>query len=291
VLLPGQFNIDLAGGGAEAFDAQGRRLIQGPTQHGLEIATMLAMALPMTVVALLGSSSLRRRAVFAVAIAFIFAGCVSTYRKTGILAPVAGLAMMALLRPVQMVKLLPLGLIIVVIVHAVSPGALGSVVAQLKPERLDNQSVNQRKADYDAVHPDVFNHPAVGRGYGTYDPHKYRIIDNEYLLRLIETGFLGLAAYLGLMLSVAGTNLRTIRQGHPQRAAPALAAAGAAAAFLVASALFDVMSFPHAPYVFLYIAGLAAACATQREETHEASAAATRPIAGWLGAPRSARSA
>lgn len=284
-LLPGQFNMDLAGDGLDAFDAQGRRLIQGPTQHGLEIATMLAMALPMAVVELLRSANLRRRAVFALAIGLIFAGCVSTYRKTGIIAPVAALAMLALLRPAQMVKLVPLGLVIVAMVHALSPGALGSVFAQLKPDRLDSQSVNHRKADYDAVHPDVFNHPAVGRGYGTYDPHRYRIIDNEYLLRLIETGFLGLAAYLGLILAVVGANLRTVRRGDPLRAPPALAAAGAAVAFLTASALFDVMSFPHAPYIFLSIAGLAAVC-VMRPEPAPVPAGLTPVPATWRGAPR-----
>jgi hypothetical protein len=42
------------------------------------------------------------------------------------------------------------------------------------------------------------------------------------------------------------------------RASPALAASAAAVVFLVASSLFDAMSFPHAPYIFMTFAGLAA---------------------------------
>jgi hypothetical protein len=36
----------------------------------------------------------------------------------------------------------------------------------------------------------------------------------------------------------------------------ALAVAAAAIAFLVVSTLFDAMSFPHCPYIFLWLAGL-----------------------------------
>ena len=263
-ILPDQFRVATPSADGKV-DALGRRLIQGPTQHGLEIATLLAMALPLAMVGLIGASSLRRRALYGLVVALLFAGSVSTYRKTAIIAPAAGLVAITLFRPVQMIKLLPLGAVIVVGVHFLSPGALGSSAVQLLPERFDSATVAGRTTDYDAVRPDVLNHPAFGRGYGTYDPHAYRFLDNEYLLRLLETGFVGMAAYLAVILSVLGVSYRWIRRHDPLRGPPALAAAGAASAFLVASALFDAMSFPHVPYVFLSIAGLAAACVRRGE--------------------------
>jgi hypothetical protein len=42
--------------------------------------------------------------------------------------------------------------------------------------------------------------------------------------------------------------------------------AAVAAAFLTLSALFDVLSFPHATYIFLYTAGLVAVVIAAREE-------------------------
>jgi hypothetical protein len=52
-----------------------------------------------------------------------------------------------------------------------------------------------------------------------------------------------------------------IRSRDRELAAVWLSAAATAVVFLVVSQLFDVMSFPHAPYVFLSIAGLAATTA------------------------------
>ena len=34
------------------------------------------------------------------------------------------------------------------------------------------------------MQPDVAAHPTFGRGYGSYDPHKYRIIDNQYIRKV-----------------------------------------------------------------------------------------------------------
>jgi hypothetical protein len=50
----------------------------------------------------------------------------------------------------------------------------------------------------------------------------------------------------------------TIRSRDPVRSPVALAVAAAAVGFLVLSTLFDIMSFPHVPYIFLYLAGLLA---------------------------------
>jgi len=49
-----------------------------------------------------------------------------------------------------------------------------------------------------------------------------------------------------------------VRSRDRERAPPALVVACAAMAFLTVSFLYDVMSFPHAPYIFLTYAGLLA---------------------------------
>jgi polysaccharide biosynthesis protein PslJ len=145
----------------------------------------------------------------------------------------------------------------------ISPGALGSLRNQLMPGRFDtSNSTTGRTADYAAVQPDLGTHPVFGRGYGSYDPHKYRLIDNQYLGLAIETGGIGLAAYLLLLVAVIGVTWTARRSDDPARGPPALAASGAAVAMGVAAALFDVFAYPQVPYVFMFVAGLAAVCSS-----------------------------
>jgi O-antigen ligase len=103
----------------------------------------------------------------------------------------------------------------------------------------------------------------LGRGFGSYDHASYRILDSDFLGRLIDMGILGLAAYVLMMLSVVATARPVIRSRHPTWAPVALACAAAGVATLVGAALFDELSFPHDPYIFLTLAGFLAAIATR----------------------------
>ena len=117
-------------------------------------------------------------------------------------------------------SLLGLALVLGVLVHATSPGALGSVLAQLEPGHVNTvATTTDRVARYDAVMPDIMSHLLIGRGYGSYDPHKYRILDNEYLGVVIAVGLLGLVGYAAILLAMMVLAHRTIR--GPDPAAPA----------------------------------------------------------------------
>ena len=52
-----------------------------------------------------------------------------------------------------------------------------------------------------------------------------------------------------------------------------LAASAGCAAYAVVSFTFDAMSFPQAPYMFFFAAGLIAAAASQRDEEQDVEAA------------------
>jgi hypothetical protein len=78
------------------------------------------------------------------------------------------------------------------------------------------------------------------------------------LSRVVETGVVGLAAFVLMGVCVVLCARAAIRSRHPTWAPIALAGAGAAVAFLVVATLFDVMSFPHAPYIFLCMAAMLA---------------------------------
>jgi hypothetical protein len=239
-------------------DSIGRLTVYGPTNQPLELAALLAMVLPFAVMGAIDATTRGRRWLYALAIALLLAGGMATYRKTSLVAPVGALALLATYRPRELARsLLGLGLVLGVLVHFTSPGALGSVLSQLEPGHVNGVlTTTDRTARYDAVMPDVLRHPLLGRGFASYDPHKYRILDNEYLGLLITTGAIGVAAYLAILGAMMSLAHRTIRGSDPRRSSLALAGLASIGVVALASALFDVLSFPHVPYLLFFVAGM-----------------------------------
>jgi hypothetical protein len=264
-ILPGAFSVVEVD--ESAVDGIGRRIVQGPGEGPLEAVAMLAMALPIALVRLLQSDEWRRRILYGLAACVLVAATFATYRKSAVLAPIAVVLTLAYFRRRELLKLAPLSMVMLVIVSVLSPGAVRSTVDQfLRPDRLDVPTVSDRASDYDAIRPDLWTHLAFGRGWGSYNHETYRILDTEILHRTVEMGVLGLVVFLLMVLSVILSARKTIAGRDPRWAPVALMGAAVAAAFLVLSTLFDVLSFPHPTYIFLYTAGLVAVVIAQSEE-------------------------
>ena len=277
LLLPDSISV-----GSPPLDSKfGRPTVVGPTEHGLAIATLFAMALPFAVVRMMTAPDRRARLISFAATGLMLAGAMGTLRKTGAVAPAAALVVLMLYRPRGMLRLLPAGLILLIGIQLVTPGAMTRIKAQLVGGVAEQSSTQGRTDDYDAVLPDVLTNPVLGRGYGTYDSAEYRILDNEYLGTVIETGLLGVVAYLGVIVAVMLVCHRVIRRPQPGLSpTTALAASAAAVAFAVATGLFDVLSFPHAPYMFFFVAGLAVVATARR--TGPSQGLATAPSGGGV---------
>jgi O-antigen ligase/polysaccharide polymerase Wzy-like membrane protein len=255
-LLPPIFAF-VSDGNGSGLDSLGRRWIAGPAGYGVEAVGMLAMALPIAVVRMLNTPERRRRAMYGAAIAVLLAGIFATGRKSALLAPAAVMLTLGYFRRRELLSLAPFGLVIVFAVTAVSPGAVHSVVAQFtRSDAGSVATVSDRAADYDAVRPDMWTHLLFGRGFGTYNHQTYRILDSEVLSRVVETGLVGLAAFLLMLLSVVLAARKIASGRDPLRAPVALCGVAAAVCFLVISTLYDAWAYPHGTYVFLYIAGL-----------------------------------
>jgi hypothetical protein len=269
---------------ASVFDELGRRDVVGPTELGLEAVAILSMAFPIAIVGIMHAKRWSGRIVYGIAVLILGLAMLSTYRKSALLAPVTvGLAL-AYFRPRQALKLAPLAAVVIAVMAIAGFSAFQSVTGQFESDRLDVGTVNDRVADYDAVRPDVLTHPAIGRGFGSYEnanaPADNRILDSELLLRVVETGIIGLAVFLLVIGTVIVVAAGILRQGDPLRAPPALAIGAAGAAFLCLTSLFDEWSFPHAVYIFLTLAGLLAVLVRSTEE----GTPSVRPAAG-LGTP------
>lgn len=269
----------------------GRKTIVGPGAHALVPVTLLGMAIPFCVVMMLITP--KRRLAYLLLTGIVLAGTVSTIRKASFVAPAAALLVLVAYRPRQMMRLAPLGLVLIAICQVLSPGAAVTVKAQFID--IGSRNTTQgRTDDYNAVTPDVYRHPILGRGYQTYDPDQYRILDNQYLGIIIGMGFVGLGSYLLVVLTAVGTAHPVIRRGPPVAAAVALGGAASAVAFGVTGTLFDVLSFPQVPYAFFFIAGLIVVVAaghrrqTARAAVPDAPDPQPQPPAGVRRAPRPA---
>lgn len=250
----------------DGVDALGRRLVRGASSQPLEAVAMLSLALPISLVGIMRAKRWGPRLWYCLAACLLLAAMASTYRKSSLIAPVSVIATLAYFRPRQMIKMAPLAVVMLGAVHVAAPGAFGSVTAQLNSNRLNVPTVSDRVNRYDAVRPDLWSHLAFGRGMGTYDHVAHRILDSEVLDRLIETGILGLVSYMLMMVATVLVARGLIRTRGPTVVAPAMMGAAAAVSFIVVSALYDALEFPHAPYLFLCMAGLVAVHASHDEE-------------------------
>jgi hypothetical protein len=237
----------------------GRELINGPAEHAIAAATMFAMALPFAVVGILRSTETRHKVFYAIATGLILGASFATIRKTGAIGMATGLLVLFAYRPRDMVRLLPLGLVAILLIQAGAPGAVTRVKAQFLGGNLtaEHGTAKGRTRDYKPVAPDILQHPVLGRGYGSYTPNQYRFLDNEYLQRLVETGVVGAVVYLLVVLAVAFTAHLTTRSRDPARSATAIAIVAAATVYGVTNATYDQMSFAQAPYLLLFLGALA----------------------------------
>ncbi len=263
-IFSGPFELNGALNG-DVLDATGRGLVRGSAVVPLEAVAMLTMALPIALVRVMQADRWRQRLIYGLATCILVAATFATYRKSALIAPLGVILTLAYFRRRELLRLAPLFLVLLVVVTSISPGAIGSTVRQFtRSDATAVPTVSDRASDYDAVRPDILTHLALGRGWGSYDHGVYRTLDSEILTRTIEGGVLGLVAFLLVPVAVVAVARRPIASGDPTDAPVALIGASVAVGFLVLSLLFDELSFPHAAYIFLYMAGLEAVVLRRR---------------------------
>jgi O-antigen ligase len=241
-------------------------VIGGPAKHPLALTLMMAIALPFMVVGVLNSRERRAQILYTIGFAVMVSAIFATSRKTGSYAMIAAMGTLVLMRPRQMLQLVPHALTVFVALLLLFPTAVQFQLEQVSPGKIaDGASGDNRKADYEAVIPDVRKYLVLGRGYGTYDPAKYRILDNNYLGMLLEMGILGIAGFAWMVLALLAVARRGLRSPDPARAGPALAAAGGAGAFAVGMTLFDALAYPQGPYMFFFLGAIAVVAAAPRD--------------------------
>lgn len=262
--------------GIGEVDSIGRKQIFGPTVQPLATSVMLAMALPFALAWLLKAKERRERIVYSIAVVILIGGVMATQKKTSVIAPLVVIGIFTAYRPRGMARLLPLAFVLLVVTHFTAPGALGGVFDQLAPQQATQvNSTQDRVSDYEAIEPDIAARPVIGRGYGSYDQIKHRILDNQYLTLAIGVGLLGIVAYLSIFFFSIRAAHPVARFGGPDRAPPALAVVAGTAVALVSGAILDFLSFPQLSYLFCLMVAIAYIFDRERREK---AASADRPV-------------
>ncbi|HEX3803733.1 MAG TPA: hypothetical protein VHV75_12920 [Solirubrobacteraceae bacterium] len=244
----------------DGLDSLGRLWIEGSSDYGVEAILMMTLVLPVAVIGVLDSKTLRRKALYGMATAILVVAMFATERKSALVVPSAAMLVLLYYRRSQLLKLSPLFLVLLVMVPVLAPGAIHGVLSQVTtPGGTHVATVSDRTADYDAIRPDLWSHLLFGRGYGSFDPATYRVLDSAILSPLVDTGVFGLLAYLSIGTSLVVFARKIARRPEDERSMVAQTAVAGGVCLLVCSTLYDLLGFPHGPYTFFYVAGLAVA--------------------------------
>jgi O-antigen ligase len=149
-----------------------------------------------------------------------------------------------------------LGLSVVIFVTV--PGMVSTILSLFTGIENDS-SAQSRTGSYSLAWEFVERSPVFGRGFSTFLP-QYRILDNQYLMSLIDTGFFGLLtllAFFGSGILVARRARRLSTDPGTRELAQSLAAGIAAGA--ASYALFDALSFPMQAGLLFLVMGSATA--------------------------------
>lgn len=155
-------------------------------------------------------------------------------------------------------RMMPVVGVFVAVIFVAVPGLLGTLTSFFAAGESDS-SVSTRTADYAAVAPYLRQSPWLGRGPASF-VKRLRLLDNQYLKTLIETGLVGLACLLmlfGLIVWLGRSGRRRATTESDRNLGQMFAGAGMG--IIVSAAAFDYLSFPMVTAATALTTGLAGA--------------------------------
>lgn len=239
--------------------------IYATTSHPIEFATVLVLFIAITAPLALREQRDRRARWWLVALSIMSLAFPLAVARSGFLA-FAVLAAVVIPRLTPRLRrwvliMIPVGL---GFVHMLYPGLLGAIRSMFLFTAAGDETA--RTSDYPVVWQQFLHRPWFGQGFGTYLSELYRVLDNQFLLSVVETGLFGLIAYAVLHLAAMRTAARARRRAtsNDDRMVGAFLI-GAPVAALVSALTFDAFSFPMFAGVFFVVIGLCGAYARLME--------------------------
>jgi O-antigen ligase len=253
----------------ELFDRSGYRRVSGTTSHPIEFGVVLAATLPLVLhTARFTGSRVAARWWWAAVMVVAISLPLSVARSAIIGGAIDAMFLFHTWPGWLKRRALVVGVIGAGLMSVVVPGLLGTIRGLFLNAGSD-PSTQGRTADYAPVAQYVVQHPFLGRGFGTFIPDLYRTLDNQYLGLLVETGFLGLLAFLALVfgtVTIAGRIRRSTQDPRTRDLAQCLKAG--IVVITVDAATFDAFGFAVCVGTLFLLLGIVAMLWHTHERDH-----------------------
>jgi len=256
--------------------AGGQIRVFGSAQQPIALGAALIAILPLAIY--FARRSGRR---WWLAASLILLGALASGSRTAVVMLAAQAIVFLVLKPKETKKLWPALIPVILVVHFALPGTIGGLKAAFFPKGGLIAQQSRLEADYNPelaggrirqLKPmlrEASGKPFFGDGYGTritgfnQPDRNAPILDNQWLNIVLDVGFVGLGAWVWLMVSVVrrlGRASRAPDQEDDGWLSAALAAS--ITSFAVGMLTFDAFSFTQVTFIFWILLGLSAALLT-----------------------------
>lgn len=172
----------------------------GTSTHPIEFGVLLAMTLPVALHYAIYDVGVRHRLVRWVPVAAIAIAIPISISRSALVGVVVVLAIVLPGWPARRRRLAYLAIALVLgVVYVGIPRLLGTLFGLFTGIGTDDSALS-RTNSYELASSFIGRAPMLGRGFSTFLT-EYRILDNQYLGLLIETGIIGLILFLVLLLT------------------------------------------------------------------------------------------
>jgi hypothetical protein len=232
-----------------AFDGLSTRSsfvrVKATASHPIEAGVALAAILPFAFHHAMQSTTPLRRRLRWLGVSMLLVALPMTLSRSGLLAAAVATIVVFTGWPARaQLRALAVTPVFLAAMQVAVPGLLGTVRSIFSNISSD-PSTTGRTSDYATVGHYVGEAPLFGRGFHTFLPNVYRILDNQYLGSVIETGWAGLATLILLFLVPLGCAVVAMRRlSDPSHRSLARALAASVFAVSISYATFDALSFP-----------------------------------------------
>jgi hypothetical protein len=229
----------------------GRLRTYASAQHAIELGAILVMIVPLA--GYLARRTQQRR--WWGAGALLLLGALATLSRTSMMMLLVIIVTFLILRPRETRRLWPALLPLMVVVHIAIPGTIGTFKESFFPKGglIKEQSANPgykgsgRLADVGPSMEKVSREPLLGQGYGTRITDgpgtNASILDDQWLSTLVETGALGVVAWIWVFFRAIKRFGGAARRDLSDRGWLLAAITGSSAAFMIGMITFDSFTF------------------------------------------------
>jgi O-antigen ligase len=264
----------------------GRARTYASAQHAIELGADLVILVPLA--GYLARRTMQRRWWFAAAIMLM--GALATISRTSMLMLLIVVLVFLILRPRQTRRLWPALIPLLAVVHIAIPGTLGSLKESFFPQGgiLKEQSANPgykgsgRLADVGPALDKLSREPLFGQGFGTRITDgvgtNAPILDDQWLGTLVETGIVGMFAWLWLFVRALRRFGKAAKRDDTDRGWLLASVTASMAAYMIGMLTFDSFTFTQVTFILFIVLGLGQAMAALPQTAPERAEARVRAI-------------